>query len=282
LGAYNQYKCTNAFIYLRKAQQQRILTLDAVPGLTCVVDGHVFFELEGVNYESTGRYMITNGGYSGSKIVDYNISGNRMQTVELLEASVWKFTQYGGIYRPRGQTNILHFHYNAFGDRLTEGRDYPEGSYILDVQSGEIRNAVGDYDVDERYLLTAYDGRRIIFLDGQDTMSGLELVSTEEKPPYGKGETITLAPGKYKLLHSFSKSFNPRREDYVLHGMSPDRHYALVMKTHVDKSSQSGYIYSYYLVDVTNGNTRLILNNATGVKSKNTIEPSIYWVDVSN
>jgi len=276
-GFFNQRFCTNAFIYSFKSQQPHNIKLDGVPSLTCIVDGHVYFVLQGYNFESQGFYLLTNGGYAAKQIVDYNIAQNTLRAVKLPGASQWANVDYDGIHQPFGQTDVLHFHYNAFGNRLTEGRDYPEGIYRLDVQAGTIdfvlSTPISDYDRDFR---KAYDGREIVLLGEDDAQHGYQLLSTEGDPP--DMVTTFLEPGKYKVLHSFSKSFS-RRDDYSLHGMSPDRHYALVLKTHADESLSTDCIYSYYLVDVINGNTRLILNDATGVRSKNYIRSSVYWVE---
>jgi hypothetical protein len=284
IGRYDQDSCTNVYIYSFKSHQQRNVNINGVPNQTRMVGNHVYFVLEGYNFECKGFYMLTNGVKSEKTIVDYNIAENTLHTVELPGASKWERIKYDEIHNPYGQTNVLHFHYNASGSRLTEGRDYPEGYYSLDVNSGNIHFLSKDDTDDERYLLTAFDGRRIIFTGGGSPMDGLDLVSTEENPSYSEGGITILKPAKCRTLHSFSH-FYLTQDSYYLHGMSPDRHYALVMKSKDERSSGTGFIYTYYLVDVTNGNTRMILNDATGVsglKSMNFIMAPVYLVGDNN
>ena len=207
-----------------------------------VIAGHVFFEL---------------GKMDHNKLVDYDIAKDRTQNIELPDVSKWGIQGYDMINAQPGQTNILHFHYIGIGKRLAEGKDYPDGIYSLDINTGNIRPfMVEPLAVDrdnEGYWFKAFDGNYISFSGGVNApFDGFKLVSTDWN--YVGSDEITSddKDKKIKILHKFSKL----QAAFNLIQTSPDLHYAWV---------KSGYTGTYYLVDVTTGKTRVLLKTDSSV-----------------
>ena len=247
-GQWHQHSDTNVFIYSESLGLSRTIRFDSPPGMTVVTAGHVFFEL---------------GERNHNKLVDYDIAKDRTQNIELPDVSKREIQGYEMIHAQPGQTNILHFHYTGIGKRLAEGKDYPDGIYSLDINTGNIRPfmvkpPVIDSD-DESYWFKAFDGNFISFSGGNGApFNGFKLVSTDWY--YVGSDEITSddKDKKIKILHTFFKlqaTFNSAGA-YHLIQTSPDLHYAWV---------KSGYTGTYYLVDVTTGKTRVLLKTDSSV-----------------
>jgi hypothetical protein len=279
----NHYSHTNEFIFSARTHQERTVTLEVVPQSTTIVRDHVFFELKGsssaTSHEFSDYYHTTNGVRIENTIVGYDFSKDQMSTVRMPGASLWEFVVYENMHRPSGQTNILHFHYKTFGKRLTTGADYSEGIYSLDVDTGDIHRISDEsYDQDdERYSMTAFNGRQILFIGEEGPIAGYELISTEETHPDPR--TLATEHKNINVLHSFQGYPSLTHEmNYTLHEISPDKHYVLVRKSETDKKSITGEIATYYLVDAVTGNTRVLLKDETGTIGKGAIQSSLFWL----
>jgi hypothetical protein len=276
---------TNMFIISVKTHQKRFLNFEVVPKSIAVVGDHAFFELEGSSIGSASEYFYhtTNGVKFETKIDGYDYSKDQISTVRLPGASLWEFVKYEKIHQLAGQTNILHFHYNAHGKRLTEGRDYPEGIYSLNTDNGDI-HWVSDESIDrddEMYSMTAFNGRQILFIGEDGPIAGHELISTGDSDPDPR--TFAVEHKNINVLHSFQGYPSLTHEiNYTLHGISPDRHYVLVRKSETAKKSITGEIATYYLVDAVTGNTRVLLKDETGTIGKGAIQSSLFWVGNGN
>ena len=127
----------------------------------------------------------------------------------------------------------------------------------------------------------AFNDRYIFFTGSGAPIEGFTLVSslgnesdTEDEP---KGKDV-------KVLHSFSQLAAFRGCDYVLKQLSPDGHYALIrlqtqspVKTKESADGSSLFVNDYYLVDVSNGTTRMLLKDEVELKSHNSIL-GLRWV----
>lgn len=169
-----------------------------------------------------------------------------------------------------------------------EGYNFPSAGYYLvtngkatdtklieyDFEKNQMRT--GDFSVqwqnyESSYDFKAFDGR-YIFFEGKDAPTdGLTLISSpwdyrnfEDQDPKGK---------KTKVLHKFSM-FSVFTKTHELLQLSPDCHFALVRSI-----DPIGSTTSFYLVDVTTGKTRLLLENKTEAATKNLLwNGFIYWV----
>jgi hypothetical protein len=127
----------------------------------------------------------------------------------------------------------------------------------------------------------AFNNRFIFFKGGSDPIQGYTLVSslgnesdTKEKP---QGKDV-------RVLHRFSRMAADRGFDYSLEQLSPDGRYALVRrqtqsawKTKKAAVESAGYVNDYFLVDVSNGKTRMLLKDEVELKSPNSIL-GLHWV----
>lgn len=238
-----------AFIYTVSLRLIRSLNLESEPRRVIPVAGHVFFVMDHTN---------------GTRLLDYDIARDQKRPVEFTDASGWQYQDYKNIHVPRGLTNILHFFYKGFGKRLGDGKDYRSGYYSLEVATGNRRwfaDSLDDKD-DESHTSKASDGRYVFFEGPSAPVIGSKLVSspldfmdTESEDPKGD---------KVRVIKVFSNSFWRLGTSYFyfLRQMSPDGRYVLVILSEpsVPKSMmQSGEMTTYFLVDVSNGETRVLL-----------------------
>ncbi len=246
-GNWFQNGDTNVFIYSDATRQSRTLTLDSPPKETRLLAGHAFFVVERAD---------------GTALIDYNIAHDQKRQVEFPDASKWQYQHYDRIHVPRGLTNILHFYYKGYGNRLGGGKDYRDGYYSLDLTTGEIRwiaELLDDKD-DEAHTYQASDDRYVFFEGPDAPFRGFKLMSspwdfrtTKSQDP--KGE-------KVKVLKAFSRLSAFGGNAYMVSQMSPDGRYVLVrlQEPSVPKSAtQPGWMNTYFLVNASNGESRVLL-----------------------
>ena len=242
---------SNAFVYSVVAQRARTVTLEASPSDTSLANGHALIVLEKTDIvHDTVR----------TRLVDFNVGSGQVQRVELPGASRWQYENYGGVLWPPGQSQAVYFIYKGYGKRLTEGRDYPEGCYALNLNTGDISGPVqlapGEYD--KRFTFKAANGHYIFFEGSGAPAEGFKLVSSPQsdfdthlKDPQGKQVTV---------LHNFSKLPALNHGMYLLAQMSPDGRFALVrLQEPAERKSGMlpGFVNTYYLVDALSGETRV-------------------------
>lgn len=256
---------TNVFVYSEALRQSRTLTLDSPVKEMRVLAGHAFIVVERT---------------SGTGLLDYDIARDEKRQIEFPDASRWQYQHYDKIHVPKGLTNVLHFYYQGFGNRLGAGKDYRDGYYSLDVATGDTRwfaELLDDKD-DEMYNFRTADGR-YVFFEGPDTpVRGFKLVSspwdfleTENQDP--KGE-------KVKVLKAFSKLSVRLGNAYMLSQVSPDGHYVLVrlQEPPVPKSpTQPGWMNTYFLLDASNGKTRVLLKEKVEQTTKGSMS-AVRWI----
>ena len=154
------------------------------------------------------------------------------------------------------------------------------------IQPAELSNPTWQKLDKARYEAPKAFNNRYIFFAGNDAPSeGYTLVSslgddfeTKDEP---KGKDV-------KVLHTFSRLATLETllgNEYLLVQLSPDGRYALIrlqsespFKTKDAEEDSAGWVNEYYLVDVLNGKTRLLLKDEVGLKSPKSIL-GLHWVD---
>lgn len=255
LGRWHEGDDRNAFIYSQPLGLKRQVQLKSSPSTTVAIGGHIFFELGEIDHH---------------ELVDYDIAKDSLKQIALPDVGKWEIQDYDLIHAQPGQPNILHFHYIGIGKHLAEGKDYPDGIYSLDINTGSIRpfmieRLAVDRD-DENYWFKTFDGNCISFSGSDEApFNGFKLVSTDWN--YVGSDEITSddKAKNIKILHNFSKlgAAFAGAGAYHLIQTSPDRHYAWM---------KSGYTGTYYLTDVSTGKTRVLL------KVDNALTPMVRWV----
>jgi hypothetical protein len=243
----------SAFVYSDSMRKSGMISLESEPQQIVTVGGHVFFTLETVD---------TANNTLATKLLDYDIAHVQRRQVEFADASKWQYQHYDRIHVPRGLTNILHFYYKGYGNRLGGGKDYRDGYYSLDLTTGEMRwiaELLDDKD-DEAHTYQASDGRYVFFEGPDAPFRGFKLMSspwdflaTKSQDP--KGE-------KVKVLKAFSRLSAFGGNAYMVSQMSPDGRYVLVrlQEPSVPKSAaQPGWMNTYFLVNASNGESRVLL-----------------------
>jgi hypothetical protein len=230
---------TNAFVYSSTTQKLGTVDLDSVSRQTVIVGNHAFFKLENAGRES---------------ILEYDLSLDKKRMITLTNASTWQYQKYTNLHPPVDTTNTLHFEYRPAGTRTGSGRDYPMGFYSLDVETGNIR-WLAERDK-EPFTFKSVDDQ-YIFFEGRDTPDkGYRLVSSSWS--HQMAEERKASNGDVKLLHSFGKLVALTGGAYWLQQMSPCRRYALVR---LSSTGGSGATSSYFIVNVTTGDTRVLLRD---------------------
>jgi hypothetical protein len=271
---------TNIFAYSEALGLSRMTNIEGSPSGTVSINNHIFCYVDGFNIPIPGHYLITNKDQTlGKKLIDYDIGGNQMRQIQLPNASQWQSEAYDGIHAPREQTNFLHFYYHRVGDRLRDGKDYETGIYNLDIHSGNIQwfaDLIIDDD-DDGFTFKSFDGRYIFFEGGSGApISGSTLVSStlnSSKYKYQdpKGKTA-------KVLHRFSLLSTG---SYELLQLSPDRHYALlsVIKGITTRkfSEWPGSTTTYYLLDVSTGEMRVLLEDRSMATTSSSVS-KVWWI----
>lgn len=267
-GAWRNDNNTNAFVHSTSMRERRILHLEASPMETTLVDSHVFFRL----HQYPGRET------TADRLLDFDMARNQKRFVELPGASKWQFDGYEMIHASAAHKNTLEFRYARGGNRLGDGRDYEPGIYRLNVQTGNVQSVPEVESAMNGQEFVTFDGRHVFFTGSQGPAEGFELVSSpwnhywsKDRDP--KGE-------KVKVLHSFPKLLAARGGSFVLNGISPCGRFALVrfMEPTLRKSGLlPGWSNTYYLVDVSNGNTRILLKDNVQHTTPGAMSP-VHWV----
>ena len=266
-GAWRKGNATNAFVYSYARKERRIINLEIVPQEIAAVGGHVFFRL----YKSRGN------GASFDRLLDYDTVSDERQWVEFPGASKWEVNGYWMLSVPAGSTNKLQFYYSHGGKRLVAGRDYRVGDYRLDVRTRqieavpEVEDSVGDAGS------VAFDGRRVFFLGPNSPAVGFVLVSSpwdssSSKQRDPKGEHL-------KVLHRFPKAAVLGGGSFVLSRISPCRRFALVrlQMPATSRSGMPGWVSTYYVVNVSNGDTRILLKEEVERVTTGSVS-TMHWV----
>jgi hypothetical protein len=273
LGNWGNDKATRAFIYSKPLGLTRVFNLDSPPNITRSVGDHVFFELQ-----------------DGRRLLNYDISHEKISPVELPEASQWSNEGYDRIHTSSGQTNALHFSYNPrshSGTQIRNGKEYPDGIYSFDILTENIKWLSKDYicQDDEGFTPKAFDGRFILFEGSGAPIEGFTLVSSPWEDNDIEDHSLKERRSSIKVLHKFSKlgAIMNGGTEYFLKQMSPDHHYALVRTTtslnYRKFSEWPGSTQTYYLVDVVTGKTRILLEDRTEATTKSALwNGDLHWV----
>lgn len=258
LGEWDpSYSFNHIFAWSKSLKVARIISTPKV-SMAVATAGHVFYVAG-----ETFRH----------RLFDYDIAADKTRLVKLPDDRQHESEDYTEPYIPRGLTNYLRFEYRAL-DRA----DVTNGGYCYDIGSGIIRpisdfhktisaTNTADYawqvshktpeikfseSLEEdanRYHLKTFDGSDIGFDSGE---SGL--VHEDSLGPEGF-KLMTASYDSEKVLHRFSRlkwAFSSDHSGYYrLWQLSPDRHHAVVVL--------GGATKYYYLVDVSTGETRLLL-----------------------
>lgn len=163
-------------------------------------------------------------------------------------------------------------------------RPFEYGFYSYDFNSGQVKLAPGcDYgDGDGHGGYMSADGR-YVFFEGKDRLSGYKLVSSPgNSSDLEFGRTNKKEVKVLKVFSKFSAFVNPYSR-HTLKQMSPDGHYALVCyeETGIPNSNlRNSWVYSYYIVSCSTGDTRLLLkNNVTNLPDGDISE--LYWLNAA-
>ena len=258
---------TNIFIYSVSEHTSRIFHLKKAPKNTVIVGRHVFVELRDYPAQSDGVI---------DYILDFDFDKGTQRSIEFQDASRWQYQNYGRLHVAEDRTNALHFEYRCSGKRLKEGKDYENGYYSLDVQTGNIK-WVAERDKED-FVFRSADGR-YVFFEGRDApIHGHKLVSS----PLDDHETEFSDPKRrnVKVITTFSKLSVLTGEVYELDQMSPCRRYAWVRCREplmTTKVGAPGWANRYYLVDVSTGESRVLLKENVEKVIPGFIS-QIYWV----
>jgi len=254
-GRYSEGTVTNAFVYSDALHLSRVVAFEHPPRRNAILSGHVFFEMEVWDYRHDTAV---------TTLCDYDIIRDEKRLVKFPDSSKWQYEKYSGVLKPWNSTNVVHFHYKRYGNRLGDGNDYPDGYYGYDIENGKILGPakLADEEYDKDYTYKTFDGRYIFFEGSGAPAQGFKLVSspfdhvrTEDKDPKGK---------KVKVLHRFSMLPAIDRGIYLLSQMSPDGRYALVrLQEPTSRKSEMlpGYVNTYYLVDASTGKTQVLVKD---------------------
>ena len=227
----------NAGVFLFSCFQPNpeIIKLEQEPKTVVVFTNNVFFEID-----------------SKVGMLDYDLEKKELLSMALPNASQWESQDYEAIHENCEEVNRLHFKYSRRGKRLKNGTDYKVGFYSIDVNTHECTWLTGS-DKDYFNYKRAYRGY-IYFADTDDPIYGYDLARSD----LDKYERFRLGAeaAKPKIIKRFSRFY---ADKCFLTALSPCKRYALVRRSeaipkdppHVERTS------SYYLVDLSNGKTRL-------------------------
>ncbi len=182
-----------------------------------------------------------------------------------------------------------------------QGYNFPSAGYYLVTNGSATERKLLEYNFDKNQLqegnfssewnrnqtsgedFKAFDGN-YIFFEGKDApIDGLTLVSSPLN--FRDYNDPNSNRGKTKLLHKFSVFFLFSRTHELLQ-LSPGGHFALIKSiepiTHRKFSEWPGSTTTFYLVDVSTGKTRVLLENKTEAETRTSLwNDFIYWTQVA-
>jgi hypothetical protein len=177
------------------------------------------------------------------------------------------------------------YNFPSVGHYLTQSNKPTETKLVVyNITNNQVRIADFPYshyrnEESEPLSFRSFDGQYIFFRGRNAPIEGTVLVSSpldsidaEMNDP--KGE-------KGKILHTFSP-IGPFSGRYELMQLSPDRRYALIRLLnpllHRKYSNEDqGTAKTYYLVDVSTGKTRVLLEDRSEAATKTSVS-QIWWV----
>ena len=259
-GQWHQDSDTNVLVYSKSLGVNRTIHLNSSPKEMESIAGRIFFQL---------------GDLLNHKLFDYDIANDKIRQIKFLDADKWKNEDYDLIHAPSGQPNILHFHYANDGNRVEDGKDYPRGFYSFDVQTENIKWLSNDASCkdDESYWFRSYDGNFISFAGGNNApFDGFKLASSPWNYVGSDGIISDDKEKNIKILHKFSKlrAALTFAGEYHLIQTSPDLNFAWI-------KSGLGDASDYYLTDLSNGKTRILLKVDDPSKTHELID-MVRWV----
>ena len=264
--AQSQIMKSDVFVYDIASGWKRSFILPCESKSTVLIDGHIFFQVENSDYDKDT---------SATEIMDYNIATDQMHTIGLTNASLFQYQRYDHLHIPQYMTNVVHFEFRQYGNRLSKGRDYKKGVYSIFPATGKLRwvcDALEDMD-NPKFTPKAGDGQFVFFEGTEGPLCGYTLVSAQFNIFEWK-----LFPSKrkeVKILHTFSKSVAGKSGVYYLHCISPCGGFALVRLVKMTWNRRWENIY--YLVDLSTGNERVFLTDEVEAKTDGSIA-AIQWV----
>jgi hypothetical protein len=230
-----------------------------MPGTTVVVGGNAFFVM--------WHQQLQPGVDYGDKILHYHFETGAKKFLQLPGASAWQYKTYDREHAAEDGSDVLHFRYRASGNRLAAGVDYPEGWYGFNVVSGTIARVECTGDLSE---FPCVDGRYIFFEGSEAPINGYALVSSPVNSFRTKDGDVDRR--SVRVLKRFSR----RSGGYnSLNELSPCRRYALVCR---EEESENHLKKTYYAVNVTTGNTWMLLKYEVAGRSNGNIS-WVRWLD---
>jgi hypothetical protein len=190
-------------------------------------------------------------------------------------ASQWDRQTYENLQPDQTKTNILHFDYRRGRTKIASGKDFLSGGYSMNVTTGKIVFDENALIPEESIGFLAYDNRYVFFSDGNAAVMGFHLVSSRNSFEL---EAADGKKGEVRTLKKFSKQI-PQYASYTLRGLSPCGHFAFIEYSEPasKESFQAAPLKKYYLVDVTTGATRLLIQDDTR-KIEGPKSPEVYWI----
>ncbi len=263
---------TNVFIYSDVLGKARLLYLRKPPEDIVLFGGRVFVQTPQILFSE------------GTKILEYDPDRDVQRMVGFTNASKWDNQDYRSFKVSPARKNLFAFEYAAHGKRLEGGIDYSDGYYCLHLDTGEISRLKEEADkiVYEDYF--GYNGYktvdgRYVFFEGPEGSTAPAIGHTLVSSPVDWFHTQLLSGREGTNTVKVLKTFPEKRPDlYILKQMSPDRRYVLIMLsvpygTVFSSIDRMGYLYTFYLVDVQDGKTRILLEDEAIRKTKGFMSP---------
>lgn len=177
------------------------------------------------------------------------------------------------------------YNFPSVGHYLTQSNKPTETKLVVyDITNNRVRIADLPYShyrnqESEPFSFKSFDGQHIFFEGRNAPIEGTTLVSS----PLDFSDALVDDPKgeKARVLHRFSL-LGPFSGLYELMQMSPDRRYALIRLlkpvSHRKYSKEDqGTTQTYYLVDVSNGETRVLLEDKSVAETKSSVS-EVWWV----
>ena len=248
-----------AFIYSDRLRIIRNISLLRGPKYLLLMSDQAFFVIENAN---------------ALRLLRYDIAEDKQIIIKLPGSNAWDYEEYSGLSRSEQTTNVLLFSYRAFRKPLSDPNNSTSGSYRYDIATGKIEPVLREGD-DKSFTNVARDGRYIFFEGPGAPVGGSRLISSPVDY-FQFMDADAKIRANVRTLHRF-----PARRSYshYLLQLSPCRKYAFVKQGELVGPNPGTWVYTYYVVDVSNGRTSVLMKDELQLKTGRQMWQQVYWVN---
>jgi hypothetical protein len=221
------------------------------------------------------KHLLLEMGIGGSMMLDFSLEQDRMNVLRLPGTSTRAHDSYRFDSDPffravSRNSNVVNIAYSKRSKGLTDGREYADGTYKVDVESGQAEHMDKELGGSSDVLTSS---GRYVFFSGDGSRCGRVLVSS----PWNS--LRTRKEGSSKEVHVLKRFSLLATTQYCLSQVSPCGRFVIVRssETIALAGDRFGQNRRYYVVDTETGETELLIKDDSS-RNRGCFTSGVFWV----